>query len=36
MVVYYKILKTYYEVQLTNIKIDVNNRKMKIIHPPQE
>ena len=34
MVAFYKILKKYNEIQLTKNKIDLNNRKIKIIHPP--
>ena len=34
MLVLYKILKKNNEIQLTKNKMDLNNRKWKIIHPP--
>ena len=34
MVVFYKIFKKYDEIQLTKNKMNLNNRKLKIIHPP--
>ena len=34
MVVLYKRWKKYNEFQLTKNKMDLNNRKCKIIHPP--
>ena len=34
MVVFYKIWEKCIEMQLTKNKMDLNNRKMKIIHPP--
>ena len=33
MVAFYKIWKKYNEIQLTKVKMDLNNRKMKN-HPP--
>ena len=34
MVIFYKKWKKYNEIQLTKNKMDLNNRKLKIIHPP--
>ena len=34
MLVLYKRWKKYKEIQLTKHKMDLNNRKLKIIHPP--
>ena len=34
MLVLYKRWKKHNEIQLTKNKMDLNNRKLKIIHPP--
>ena len=34
MVIFYTKLKKYNEIQLTKNKMDLNDRKMTIIHPP--
>ena len=34
MVIFYKKWKKYNEIQLTKNKMDLNNRKIIIIHPP--
>ena len=34
MVLFYKIWKKYNEIQLTKNKMDLNNRKLQIIHLP--
>ena len=34
IVVFYKILKNYNEIELTKNKMDLNNQKLKIIHSP--
>ena len=34
MVIFYKKLKKYNEIQLTKNKMDLNIRKIKIIHDP--
>ena len=35
LLVFYKRLKKYNETKLTKNKIDINNQKIKIIHPPR-